>query len=111
MKITLYENLRAVPYVPFYAALELGMFSAEGLQAALWTFPRTTAGSAYGISPPCALDQDPESLQALTALLDESKKHPPCPIQDILSLSSSGQAYLEEVKGDWGSSGSSTGPS
>ena len=33
MKITLYENLRAVPYAPFYAALELGMFLAEGLEA------------------------------------------------------------------------------
>ncbi|MBH64554.1 MAG: hypothetical protein CL569_19325 [Alphaproteobacteria bacterium] len=39
MKITLYENLRAVPYVPFYAALELGTFQAEGLDIRVATSP------------------------------------------------------------------------
>ena len=39
MKITLYENFRAVPYVPYYAALEMGVFRAEGLDVILETSP------------------------------------------------------------------------
>ena len=31
-KIILYENMRAIPYVPFYLAHEHGFFSAEGIE-------------------------------------------------------------------------------
>lgn len=39
MKITIYENLRAVSYVPYYAALEMGTFTAEGLDVTVETSP------------------------------------------------------------------------
>ena len=39
MKITLYENLRAIPYVPYYAALERRAFLAEGLEVRVETSP------------------------------------------------------------------------
>lgn len=39
MKITLYENLRALPYAPYYAALEMGAFQAEGLDVSVETSP------------------------------------------------------------------------
>ena len=39
VKITLYENLRAIPYVPYYAALERRAFLAEGLEVRVETSP------------------------------------------------------------------------
>jgi NitT/TauT family transport system substrate-binding protein len=39
VKITLYENLRAIPYVPYYAALEKRAFLAEGLEVTVETSP------------------------------------------------------------------------
>ena len=37
--ITLYENMRAVPYAPYYTALELGAFKAEGIDVRVETSP------------------------------------------------------------------------
>ena len=37
MKITLFENLRAVFYAPFYAACALGAYHAEGVQVEIVT--------------------------------------------------------------------------
>jgi NitT/TauT family transport system substrate-binding protein len=42
MKITLYENLRGVPYVPYYAALKRRAFLAEGLEVTVETSPDPT---------------------------------------------------------------------
>ncbi len=39
MKITLFENLRAVFYAPFYAAHARGAYQAEGVQVAIVTSP------------------------------------------------------------------------
>lgn len=39
MKITLFENLRAVFYAPFYAAHALGAYQAEGVQVEIVTSP------------------------------------------------------------------------
>ena len=41
-KIILYENMRAIPYVPFYLAHEHGFFSAEGIEVDLRLSPSTT---------------------------------------------------------------------
>ncbi|MGE4218018.1 MAG: ABC transporter substrate-binding protein [Alphaproteobacteria bacterium] len=39
MAITLYENLRALFYAPFYAAKELGAYAAEGIEVAMTISP------------------------------------------------------------------------
>lgn len=39
MTITLYENLRALFYAPFYAAKELGAYAAEGIDVAMTISP------------------------------------------------------------------------
>ncbi len=41
-RITLYENLRAVPYVPFYLAIARGDWAAEGVDVAVETSPETS---------------------------------------------------------------------
>lgn len=41
-KIVLYENMRAIPYVPFYLAHAQGAFSAEGVELDLRLSPSTT---------------------------------------------------------------------
>ena len=38
-RIVLYENMRALPYVPFYLAQAQGVFSAEGLDLDLKLSP------------------------------------------------------------------------
>ena len=40
MTITLFENMRAVFYTPFYAALSLGAYRAEGIEVEIVTSPK-----------------------------------------------------------------------
>ncbi len=42
MAITLFENLRAVFYAPFYAAHALGAYRAEGVAVEITTSPSPT---------------------------------------------------------------------
>ena len=41
-KIVLYENMRAIPYLPFYLAHAQDAFSAEGIELELQLSPSTT---------------------------------------------------------------------
>jgi NitT/TauT family transport system substrate-binding protein len=50
MQIVLAENFRAVFYAPFYACLELGFFSAQGLDVVLKASPSPGAGIADMLS-------------------------------------------------------------
>ncbi|MDA8583397.1 hypothetical protein N9L68_04170 [bacterium] len=56
------------------------------LEGALRTFPRTTAAASYGISPPCGLEQDPESLACLAGIVDDIDESLVLPAQDFLNL-------------------------
>ena len=52
MRITLCENMRAVPYVPFYLALAGGYWESEGLDIRHVVSPSTSRTATAPMSKP-----------------------------------------------------------